>query len=839
MTATPAFQIDEALNGPQQVGYGELWRKGLAMIQALSGERWTDYNAHDPGVTILEQLCYALTEMVHKSGFPAADYLTGPDGRIDYEKQAIHLPEQILPCRPVTLDDFRKAIFDAVPEIEDVHLDPGRQQGPAGLYTIRVRLAAGSSKVPNAVDPEKVAEHVKAVYGENRNLCEDAAAVEIVQPAACRLKGHVEIDGHHDPAALLAQIYYRCARLIAPGISVTAYDTAIKQGCSLETLFTGPLIRCGHIGPQELETQNRPVTLSDIHSVIRSVEGVAGIHDLTLLDEAGTPIVDLPPLNTDRIVSLAIPAAGEKMGIRLVKKSKIYPVSPAAFRAGYNRLEFNARAYKNWHQDFGALYDRPPAEHRPLDAYTSVQHHFPPGYGINRDGVPLSAGPLRHAQARQLKGYLLFFDQIMADFNAQLSRIGRLFSTERDLPATYFHQALDERNVPHVCDLQAVREDPLDRRLTRLIRRYDDACDRRSRLLDVMLAMYGERFNQKYMRHFPHYGSASQIPQTIIENKIRLLKHLPAAGRDRGGGVNYRHMAWESRTLTGFELKVRILLGLPSLYSRPLTAALASHGLKLVSDKRFRQMLEGGLEIAHVDLREIKVAPTDKFHGVPPHDSTAQITPERLAQLNQNVMLLQRQVINATFFRQGLHPNNYQIGPLTSQGDFQVIFRPFEQEQWCYLATYADRVKAVRAANDFARLLLHLNRQSEGMHVIEHILLRPLTAPDHKGIEVPDDFYPFRISVLMPAWTARFHDPAFRRHAEDTIRVNRPAHVALHVHWLDYDRMHAFEMVYRRWLKAKSDHPDGSGDLDELSAQLIRMLSAFKPNNATPPAGGA
>lgn len=34
-----------------------LKNKGIDYIQKLSGDIWTDYNDHDPGVTILEQLC--------------------------------------------------------------------------------------------------------------------------------------------------------------------------------------------------------------------------------------------------------------------------------------------------------------------------------------------------------------------------------------------------------------------------------------------------------------------------------------------------------------------------------------------------------------------------------------------------------------------------------------------------------------------------------------------------------------------------------------------------------------------------------------------------------------
>ena len=32
-------------------------------IEQLAGESWTDYNLHDPGITLLEVLAYAITDL--------------------------------------------------------------------------------------------------------------------------------------------------------------------------------------------------------------------------------------------------------------------------------------------------------------------------------------------------------------------------------------------------------------------------------------------------------------------------------------------------------------------------------------------------------------------------------------------------------------------------------------------------------------------------------------------------------------------------------------------------------------------------------------------------------
>jgi hypothetical protein len=52
-----------------------LRKKGLEYIEKLSGNLWTDYNTHDPGVTMLEMLCYALTDLGMRMEMPLENIL--------------------------------------------------------------------------------------------------------------------------------------------------------------------------------------------------------------------------------------------------------------------------------------------------------------------------------------------------------------------------------------------------------------------------------------------------------------------------------------------------------------------------------------------------------------------------------------------------------------------------------------------------------------------------------------------------------------------------------------------------------------------------------------------
>jgi hypothetical protein len=94
-----------------------------------------------------------------------------------------------------------------------------------------------------------------------------------------------------------------------------------------------------------------------------------------------------------------------------------------------------------------AALDLPVPDAKPLEGlgdYYSIQNDYPLVYGIGRGGLPVTATTLRESQALQLKGYLLFFDQLLADYLAQLSNIGQLFSMNAAPGGgTYFGGNLD------------------------------------------------------------------------------------------------------------------------------------------------------------------------------------------------------------------------------------------------------------------------------------------------------------------------------------------------------------------------------------------------------------
>src|SRR5689334_8940322 len=119
---------------PPAADYAFLLAEGTAITQELSGKVWTDYNESNPGMTTLEQLCYALTELGYRAGMPIENLLLDrPGGHIHPRRQALYPARRIFPCNPVTLGDYRKLLLDRIASLGNVWIAPHPVKSKRGV----------------------------------------------------------------------------------------------------------------------------------------------------------------------------------------------------------------------------------------------------------------------------------------------------------------------------------------------------------------------------------------------------------------------------------------------------------------------------------------------------------------------------------------------------------------------------------------------------------------------------------------------------------------------------------------------------------------------------------
>lgn len=119
------------------IHFDTLLDQAQQVIADQSRQRWTDTAEHDPGITLLQALAYATSDVAYRHVLPLEDLLTPPES----EKQEGLFPKafgphQALTCSPITEDDYRRALLDL--HSEDDRADEPAWKGPDKLNPLNV-----------------------------------------------------------------------------------------------------------------------------------------------------------------------------------------------------------------------------------------------------------------------------------------------------------------------------------------------------------------------------------------------------------------------------------------------------------------------------------------------------------------------------------------------------------------------------------------------------------------------------------------------------------------------------------------------------------------------------
>lgn len=142
--------------------YQELQEKTLVRLQELSGDVWTDFNIHDPGVTISDNMNYALFELQYKLELPFRSFI-GPDSS-EYASKGILSAETLFSQSIVTPEDYEQLFLDNIENLESCSVEFDK-----GFYHIRACVSVRNPSITS----ENIKEELFVLYHENRNLCED------------------------------------------------------------------------------------------------------------------------------------------------------------------------------------------------------------------------------------------------------------------------------------------------------------------------------------------------------------------------------------------------------------------------------------------------------------------------------------------------------------------------------------------------------------------------------------------------------------------------------------------------------------------------------------------
>lgn len=557
--------------------YALLRAEAIRRVQAMAGDIWTDYNFSDPGVTIIEQLCYALTEMPYRAGFPVADLLCSPIfDTINLRRQGLFPAPSILPCNPVTTNDFRRLVLDRVPGVANAWFLPCDTPGKdpvRGLYDIAVL------RTPDY--PERggcaLTHRVERCYTAHRALCEDVATIHVLEPVATLVTAMIEIADEADPSDTLANAFFQLGLSLAPEPRRMSLAEKIALDPATSDVFYGPLMLRGFIGDDQLHPLPTQFTADQLVEILAASDGVLTVDTLSVHTadhpqpyREGTPI----PVPKGHYLDLRTEANDGRFSIQMFRNAARCEPDPGRVRRRLAQLWNQQRTTYPLRAGYAERYGTPEAQYWDLKSYTSVQDQFPQIYGIGTAAMPTaSAVPKRMAQIKQLKGYLLPFDQLLADSYAQLAFLRDLFSVEAGGTTTYRWQSL-RGIVPDLVRMELLEPGYLPA-MAELSAETDPVLARQNAVLDLLLSFYALALSPPAGTQADPLAAVLQRQQSIAAKQMLLRRAAPAT-RDRGRGVDYlRPMS--SRSIAGAELLASIELGLLDAETADLSDTGESH----------------------------------------------------------------------------------------------------------------------------------------------------------------------------------------------------------------------------------------------------------------------
>ncbi len=549
--------------------------EGRRSLEAMSDGRWTDFNAHDPGVTILELLCYALTDLGYRAQHAVPDLLAGfpaPAG-----------PAELLTTRAVTLADLRSAALDAdgvrnvwiepaespalrlrhAPGARKLEFDPGVETAGAEPFRIRGVHRVLIEKSSDQDRPsDEVARAVALRMHANRNLGEDFDEFAVLKPQPVAIDAEVEIEDPSRADAVLLEIFDRLERYMSPRAERRSPDALRAEGRASEAVFDGPVLERGSVeNMAELSHRRRALHLSDVLAELSRVAGVRATRGVRLReagDAPGGPLHWSLPIGADRTPSFDPRLSRIQLlaGGSVALDSATREDLTARF-GGRLRAQAVSSSAGEWAK-------RRPGRDRRLKDYRPLRLDLPAAYGVHPGSLGPNASPERLAQANQLRAYLAIFDALLANGFSQLAAApGLLGGGDGSPPQTYWAQMAEPAGGDETRLLAA---DFTSDRLQSLVEApgSPEAVSRRNGFLGHLLARLGESVpaisppgDLGFETAPGDAGSgAGAGPGAVLTIRERFLSEFGTLSAGRGAGVDLLSGARASPLVERLRLKL-------------------------------------------------------------------------------------------------------------------------------------------------------------------------------------------------------------------------------------------------------------------------------------------
>ncbi len=830
-------------------------------------------------------------------------------------------------------------------------------------------LVSASDELNNEIDKltkayqgrvQKVHEIVKKVKSRlhaNRNLCEDFLNFSALKVEGVAVCADIELELEADVEEIQAQIYHQIAGFLAPPVRFYSLGEMTDLGIPTEEIFEGPLMEHGFMPDSELQKSDRMrrIYVSDLINIIMEIDGVVSVRHIE--------IANIPDGTDDDIESKSVKwwldIAYEKNYVpRLsVRDSKItFFKEQLPYQANQSNVK-NRLSELESEDESGKLPDQandvksPKGKYLNLDSYTSIKEDLPLVYGVGFDGLPTAAGAVRKAQANQLKGYLLFFEQLLANYLAQLAHVKDLYSMNAGkdehgsykVDRTYFTKSVTDLYP----EIETLFKDPdkYQDNLDMIAESEELFIKRRNKFMDHLMARFAEQFTDYATLTYRMSGMEGK--RDLLQDKLAFLNSYPEISSGRGTAFNYKDPCrlWHIGNKSGLERRASLQIGIDDtpaerlnfsdlfvisesgsrfsfhirnsnddvLLAQPegtgfgsaadaaealeelIIAGLQSGNYEIIeNDATFSFSLScdgtviaesfvkdyGTREDAEAAIAELTevfesefytnpesnrnnfAAPVNRYFDIKTEQNGTSYTVSYTLYSVNSFGDAQNALLNGSLTGTAVTEEEAASEMDTRSEEFiwDVVINGGEKERYLFLddGEGKGRVQLTGRSGqvlgespgeleDYQAYIQKLTEffhdkflSNEGLHLIEHILLRPrvnnetLQDPlfplyidqDIAGCQLSNP-YSYIATVVLPYWQGRFGSMDFRRFFERKIRLEAPAHIFLRICWVSNRQMTELETSYRKWLLLNACNDRDEAAISEALGDLISVLDGL------------
>ena len=811
--------------------YDDLKKETLEYISKIGYNKWNYYGEHDPGITILENLIFAIIDFDYRLSFPIEDLLT-KNPKDKGELKMFYSPEEILPMNPVTLLDYYKLILD-IDNVKNCRIIPRNNNDEViGLYDIYIQVEPFNEK-----QIEKTKKEVKSILYQNRNICEDFNKIDVFEQINISIDIDIEVD--HELKGVLSKYEGLAGYLLAyvqnylvPGIKFRKLSDLLNKGINLEDIYNGPMLNHGFILDEDIYKYSLKtnIFIIDIIEFINKIPYINTINNLTIRN-----------INTNEIYVNCI-TLKENQVLRVDFKKSNIKIFSNYMNVAIDKDKYIALAKRQYYalnikdivndEEIG-VYE---GNYRNLLEYSSIQNDFPLIYGVGEEGLSNSVTDKIKEDCHHLKCFLLLFDQIFYKYQVIIENLKNFYSIESE----NYVKSLLVKDVPL---LKTLIKPPSNYKLSDniendgyyiqrkyIIKRHDKNIifnkniNEYLNFIDKEVDIYSRKDIIDYLLMTFFRDNFKDFKNNLIlaayfnyEKKQEYLSNCISIEKEKiKGMILHNDDQWEGINISGLEKKISLFWNINNFNRRMLHLFLQDNIFKWSTGYKDNYVFES---------KDIEIRYTCKYKNI--IDLVL-----NYGNVKENYIIEKyKNEITNNESSQDLFKIKISINLLN-----KFIYLIVNHDILSYEEALAIVDKSIKKINDF-------NKKSEGFHLIENILLRPSdnslsfkniknTDNDEKNKNtIDEDVFSCRITIVFPNWPVKFQNNIFRESISKWLYENCPAHIKVDILWLNFNEMNVFENMYKYWYEVFNSKTSDDNIKDKTNLKFINLIQNLKNKN--------